>query len=96
MQQHLRRTKKVNEATHHDIKLDLDVRCQRLIERTLAAEPAVLATPIPHVEGRVGEAVEGLGRRGATGEGDGVRHAGECRRASTPVAMATGVDGTLV
>jgi len=36
MRTHLRRTKKVNEATPHDIKLDLDVRCQRLITRRLA------------------------------------------------------------
>jgi myo-inositol-1(or 4)-monophosphatase len=27
--------KKINEATRHDIKLELDVRCQRRIERTL-------------------------------------------------------------
>jgi len=27
--------KKVNEATQHDIKLELDVRCQKLIEKTL-------------------------------------------------------------
>ena len=27
--------KRVNEATQHDIKLELDVRCQKLIERTL-------------------------------------------------------------
>jgi myo-inositol-1(or 4)-monophosphatase len=27
--------KKINEATQHDIKLELDVRCQKLIERTL-------------------------------------------------------------
>ena len=38
MRQHLRRTKKVNEATAHDLKLDLDVRCQRLITRALAAD----------------------------------------------------------
>ena len=38
MRTHLRRTKKVNETTQHDIKLDLDVRCQRVITRTLAAE----------------------------------------------------------
>jgi myo-inositol-1(or 4)-monophosphatase len=38
MRAHLRRTKKVNEATQHDIKLDLDVRCQRLITRQLALE----------------------------------------------------------
>lgn len=36
MRTHLRRTKKVNEATQHDIKLDLDVRCQRLITQELA------------------------------------------------------------
>lgn len=36
MRIHLRRTKKVNEASSHDIKLDLDVRCQRLITRSLA------------------------------------------------------------
>lgn len=42
MRTHLRRTKKVNEAVQHDIKLDLDVRCQRLITRTLAKHfPAV-------------------------------------------------------
>ncbi len=34
----LRRTKKVNEATAHDIKLELDVRCQRQITRVLKAE----------------------------------------------------------
>ncbi len=38
MRRHLRRTKKVSEACHHDIKLDLDVRCQRLITRTLAKD----------------------------------------------------------
>ena len=37
MRTHLRRTKKVNEAVQHDIKLDLDVRSQRLITRLLAA-----------------------------------------------------------
>lgn len=35
MARHLGATKKVNEATQHDIKLELDVRCQKLIERTL-------------------------------------------------------------
>ena len=37
MRLHLRRAKKINEATHHDIKLDLDVRCQELIRRSLAS-----------------------------------------------------------
>lgn len=42
MRTHLRRTKKVNEAVQHDIKLELDVRCQRLITRLLAKRfPAV-------------------------------------------------------
>jgi myo-inositol-1(or 4)-monophosphatase len=35
MRKNLRQTKRVNEATQHDIKLELDVRCQRLIERIL-------------------------------------------------------------
>lgn len=36
MRSNLRRTKKVNESTQHDIKLELDVRCQRVITRELA------------------------------------------------------------
>jgi myo-inositol-1(or 4)-monophosphatase len=35
MRQNLHAAKKVNEECHHDIKLELDVRCQKLIERTL-------------------------------------------------------------
>ena len=35
MRQNLSRAKNINEATQHDIKLELDVRCQKLIERTL-------------------------------------------------------------
>jgi myo-inositol-1(or 4)-monophosphatase len=35
MRANLRSTKKVNAATSHDIKLELDVRCQRTIERIL-------------------------------------------------------------
>ena len=35
MRQNLRATKIVNLATPHDIKLELDVRCQKLIERLL-------------------------------------------------------------
>ncbi len=35
MKANLRRTKKVNEAHQHDIKLELDVRCQKVITRTL-------------------------------------------------------------
>ncbi|MCU0785768.1 MAG: inositol monophosphatase [Verrucomicrobia bacterium] len=38
MRQNLHRTKTVNLATSHDIKLELDVRCQQLIERTLRGE----------------------------------------------------------
>ena len=37
MRRNLRRTKKVNESSPHDLKLDLDVQCQRLITRRLAA-----------------------------------------------------------
>ncbi len=35
MRRHLARAKLVNSATRHDIKLELDVRCQKLIERRL-------------------------------------------------------------
>jgi myo-inositol-1(or 4)-monophosphatase len=35
MRRHLHSKKKANEATQHDIKLELDVRCQQLIERAL-------------------------------------------------------------
>jgi len=34
---HRHRTKRVNDSTRHDIKLELDVRCQRVITRVLAA-----------------------------------------------------------
>src|SRR4051812_6930514 len=37
MRKNLRLTKKVNSAEQHDIKLELDVRCQKLIETTLRA-----------------------------------------------------------
>jgi len=35
MRVNLRSAKKINEATQHDIKLELDVRCQKRIERSL-------------------------------------------------------------
>jgi myo-inositol-1(or 4)-monophosphatase len=42
MKQHLRLAKQVNESHQHDIKLELDVRCQKLITRVLArAFPAI-------------------------------------------------------
>jgi myo-inositol-1(or 4)-monophosphatase len=42
MKAHLRRTKKINEAHQHDLKLELDVRCQKLITRLLAkAHPEI-------------------------------------------------------
>jgi myo-inositol-1(or 4)-monophosphatase len=37
MRQNFRATKKINSATQHDIKLELDVRCQKRIERMLRA-----------------------------------------------------------
>lgn len=37
MRQHLHEAKRANEVTQHDIKLELDVRSQKLIERTLLA-----------------------------------------------------------
>ncbi len=42
IRQNLRAVKVINEATPHDIKLELDVRCQKLIERKLhAAFPTI-------------------------------------------------------
>ena len=35
MRRHLHQTKRANEVTQHDIKLELDVRSQKLIEKTL-------------------------------------------------------------
>src|SRR5436190_13630846 len=35
MRSNARLAKKINEATQYDIKLELDVRCQKLIEKTL-------------------------------------------------------------
>jgi myo-inositol-1(or 4)-monophosphatase len=37
MRKNLRLPKRINSAHRHDIKLELDVRCQKLIERTLRA-----------------------------------------------------------
>jgi myo-inositol-1(or 4)-monophosphatase len=37
MRKHFRSSKKVNESDQHDIKLELDVRCQKVIEKTLAS-----------------------------------------------------------
>lgn len=53
MRDNLRKTKKVNLATQHDIKLELDVRCQKRIEKTLrAAFPKI---PILGEEGILGD-----------------------------------------
>ena len=42
MSKNLRSTKKINEQSQHEIKLELDVRCQQLIERRLQTDfPAV-------------------------------------------------------
>ncbi|MBN8246489.1 MAG: inositol monophosphatase, partial [Verrucomicrobia bacterium] len=50
---HRHRVKRVNDATQHDIKLELDVRCQRVITRVLAAahpEIPVLGEEASHEE----------------------------------------------
>lgn len=53
MRDNLRATKKINEATQHDIKLELDVRCQKRIERELRrAFPKI---PILGEEGILGD-----------------------------------------
>ena len=45
MRKNLRESKVVNEATSHDIKLELDVRCQKLIEKILAGAFPKIAVP---------------------------------------------------
>jgi myo-inositol-1(or 4)-monophosphatase len=53
MRANLTAAKKVNDATQHDIKLELDVRCQRVIERILGkAFPGV---PVLGEEGITGD-----------------------------------------
>lgn len=53
MRQNLRAGKKINSATQHDIKLELDVRCQKLIERTVrTAFPKI---PVLGEEGVLGD-----------------------------------------
>jgi myo-inositol-1(or 4)-monophosphatase len=53
MRDNLRSVKKINEATQHDIKLELDVRCQKRIERELRrAFPNI---PILGEEGILGD-----------------------------------------
>jgi len=53
MRRNLRGTKRVNSAIQHDIKLELDVRCQKLIERTLRS--AFPETSVLGEEGIVGD-----------------------------------------
>lgn len=53
MRDNLRETKKINEATQHDIKLELDVRCQKRIEREL--RKAFPKIPILGEEGILGD-----------------------------------------
>lgn len=54
MKHNLRAVKRINEATQHDIKLELDVRCQKLIEQklrkafpsiTILGEEGILGNP---------------------------------------------------
>jgi myo-inositol-1(or 4)-monophosphatase len=53
MKKNLQRTKRINFAEQHDIKLELDVRCQKLIEKRLQAAYPDLA--ILGEEGVVGD-----------------------------------------
>jgi myo-inositol-1(or 4)-monophosphatase len=54
MRRELRRPKRVNSATQHDLKLELDVRCQKRIEQLLAT--AFPAVPVLGEEGSTGPA----------------------------------------
>jgi myo-inositol-1(or 4)-monophosphatase len=53
MRRNFHRPKKVNEEARHDIKLELDVRCQKLIERSLLR--GFPATAVLGEEGTVGD-----------------------------------------
>ena len=53
MRDNLNKAKKINKATQHDIKLDLDVRCQKRIEQTL--QKAFPTIPILGEEGILGD-----------------------------------------
>jgi myo-inositol-1(or 4)-monophosphatase len=53
MRRNLRSPKRIQAATQHDLKIELDVRCQALIERTLRA--AFPRTAILGEEGTVGD-----------------------------------------
>jgi myo-inositol-1(or 4)-monophosphatase len=53
MRRNFRSVKKINNATQHDIKLELDVRCQKLIERTL--RQSFGSTAILGEEGTLGD-----------------------------------------
>ena len=53
MRDNLHSIKKINEASQHDIKLELDVRCQKRIERTLCS--AFPEIPILGEEGVLGD-----------------------------------------
>lgn len=92
MRAHLRRTKKVNESTPHDIKLELDVRCQRLITRMLAQDfPDI---PVLGEEGR-DEAAEAAAARWVVDPIDGtVNYAHGIPHACVSIALqARGTDG---
>jgi myo-inositol-1(or 4)-monophosphatase len=53
MKKNFRSTKRVNEENQHDIKLELDVRCQKLIEKTLRSVfPEI---PVLGEEGIIGD-----------------------------------------
>ncbi len=53
MRQHFRAPKKINSTTQHDIKLELDVRCQERIEKNLRA--AYRQIPVLGEEGVTGD-----------------------------------------
>ena len=58
MRDNLGETKKINEATQHDIKLELDVRCQKRIEREL--RKAFPTIPVLGEEGILGDPGESV------------------------------------
>jgi myo-inositol-1(or 4)-monophosphatase len=87
MRANLHRPKKVNETTLHDIKLDLDVRCQKLITRHIAkAFPEI---PVLGEEG-CDETIESADARWVVDPIDGtVNYAHGIPHAAVSIALQT-------
>ena len=100
MCRNLRRTKKVNAASAHDIKLELDVRCQRQITRALLSEYPDI--PVLGEEGYDDEAVQNAEFRwvvdpidGTVNFAHGIPHACVCIALQARTGSASGAFETV-